>query len=339
MKRLIFLGLILLFPLTVQGFSFERNLFFGISNDQEVVKLQEFLTVEGVYTGPITGNFFSLTLQGVKNFQAREGIYPIAGYFGPLTRARSNTLLGTQIQESDQQAIDETGAAPVVPIQKTQIEILQEQIAEIFAQITLVQQQLLQLQSQMAQSTGTISEQEPSSLPVSSPTTTPSSPVDPEVTAPSDPTPEDTSTDLVAEPTVDPVVEPVIEEVSSISVKTDVAIEDSFALWGGPLENFTSDAFEFTAVNDYYTVTEVTITISDVSNIDHVTLKAGAALSTKSASPTIIFSGLSIHIKADKKQMFSVELSMFSPVDSSPTTTFVSATAYDSKGISITITE
>lgn len=76
--------------------SFERDLYYGISNDSDVTRLQEFLRNQGVYDGPVTGNFLDLTRGGVKKFQEREGIAPIAGYFGPKTRARANQSLAEQ---------------------------------------------------------------------------------------------------------------------------------------------------------------------------------------------------------------------------------------------------
>lgn len=75
---------------------FERDLYFGVSNDADVTRLQEFLKSQSVYSGPVTGNFFSLTRDGVKRFQEREGIAPVAGYFGSKTRGRANTLLSSE---------------------------------------------------------------------------------------------------------------------------------------------------------------------------------------------------------------------------------------------------
>lgn len=72
---------------------FERDLSYGILNDADVTRLQEFLKSQSVYSGPVTGNFFSLTQEGVKRFQAREGITPVLGYFGPKTRSRANEIL------------------------------------------------------------------------------------------------------------------------------------------------------------------------------------------------------------------------------------------------------
>ena len=71
---------------------FTQNLAYG-SHGVAVTALQNFLTSEGVYSGPITGNFLSLTRTAVKAFQTKEDITPVSGYFGPLTRASANALL------------------------------------------------------------------------------------------------------------------------------------------------------------------------------------------------------------------------------------------------------
>ncbi len=64
--------------------AFARNLAMGSRGD-DVTALQNRLTSEGVYSGPITGYFGSLTAQAVKAFQAKYGIAQ-AGKVGPLTR-------------------------------------------------------------------------------------------------------------------------------------------------------------------------------------------------------------------------------------------------------------
>ena len=86
-------GAVLLFPAVSFAAPFERNLYYGLQNDSGVLALQEFLTDQGVYTGPITGNFFTLTLQAVKRFQTANSIAPVSGYFGVLSRGVANTLL------------------------------------------------------------------------------------------------------------------------------------------------------------------------------------------------------------------------------------------------------
>ncbi len=72
--------------------AFDRDLSYGIMASPAVTELQQFLRTQGVYGGPVTGNFLGLTRQAVSAFQAREGIAPAAGYFGPKTRARADQL-------------------------------------------------------------------------------------------------------------------------------------------------------------------------------------------------------------------------------------------------------
>ncbi len=131
------------FSVFAQGV-FEYDLEYGMTNKIDVAELQEFLTDEGLYTGPITGNFFSLTMKAVKAFQYREGIAPAAGYFGPKTRARANALLGAQISASKEQATSETGqsAAQLINSVNTQIELetLLRQIAQLQAELKAQQQ-------------------------------------------------------------------------------------------------------------------------------------------------------------------------------------------------------
>lgn len=106
-KVLIALAMVLLSPAFAHA-AFDTDLKYG-SSGTKVLELQEFLTAQGVYTGPITGNFYSLTLAGVKALQAKLGVSPMSGYFGPLTRAAANTILDEDLKESN----EETGQATV----------------------------------------------------------------------------------------------------------------------------------------------------------------------------------------------------------------------------------
>ena len=54
--------------------TFDRDLYFGMRNDSDVSNFQEFLTDQGLYTGSISGNFFILTRNAVKKFQAAHGL-------------------------------------------------------------------------------------------------------------------------------------------------------------------------------------------------------------------------------------------------------------------------
>ena len=127
---------------TAFAMSFDNDLYFGLQDNPNVVKLQEFLTTDGVYTGPITGNFFSLTLKAVKDFQTKYTISPAAGYFGPLTRVKANNLLGADITASNNQAIGELGNAPATTTLKSSTELMEEQINALLSQVSLLQQQL-----------------------------------------------------------------------------------------------------------------------------------------------------------------------------------------------------
>ena len=129
MKNLIKIALLvgLLLPSFVLA-NFDRNLAYGLRNDRDVSELQEFLTSEGLYSGPVSGNFYSLTLRAVKAFQVREGIAPASGYFGPLTRAKANNLL-------DIDTIEVTDVTPLPDPTQSQISTLQTQILLLTNQI------------------------------------------------------------------------------------------------------------------------------------------------------------------------------------------------------------
>ncbi len=110
-------------------FRFTKNLYPGMT-DSDVTQLQLRLTAEGVYSGPITGYYGSLTTAGVKAYQAKYGIQQ-TGTVGPLTRAQLN---GSAVE----------GASTV------NIGALQAQIASLQTQLLALLQQLAQmLQSQV----------------------------------------------------------------------------------------------------------------------------------------------------------------------------------------------
>lgn len=79
-------------------FFFNTNLSLGFSGN-DVTELQNRLTTEGVYSGPITGYFGPLTGAGVKAYQLKYGIAQL-GIVGPATRAKLNqgtgAVLGAQ---------------------------------------------------------------------------------------------------------------------------------------------------------------------------------------------------------------------------------------------------
>lgn len=75
-------------PLTSDGFKFTKLLQLGMTNN-DVLELQKRLTVEGVYTGPVTGKFGAQTRAAVIAYQKAHGLDQ-KGWVGPGTRAALN---------------------------------------------------------------------------------------------------------------------------------------------------------------------------------------------------------------------------------------------------------
>src|SRR5260370_16354661 len=73
------------FPAGILAQTFDHDLYYGLQNSQDVTKLQDFLTSENLYSGPISGNYYSLTQTPVRAFQLREDILPPRGFFSPNT--------------------------------------------------------------------------------------------------------------------------------------------------------------------------------------------------------------------------------------------------------------
>lgn len=129
-KGLIVIFIFSFFPGFILAAAFERDLYFGMRGDADVTKLQQFLQSQGLYSGPVTGNLFSLTQEGVKKFQEKESITPASGYFGPKTRVRANTL-----------------AVSAPQTKETQIALLTAQIQLLQAKLKLLQEKLIAEQS------------------------------------------------------------------------------------------------------------------------------------------------------------------------------------------------
>jgi hypothetical protein len=73
---------------TTAGYTFTQYLYDG-STGSQVTALQERLTTDGIYSGPITGTFGPLTKAAVKAYQAKHGLDQL-GVVGPATRALLN---------------------------------------------------------------------------------------------------------------------------------------------------------------------------------------------------------------------------------------------------------
>lgn len=159
LKGILILSLIIFIPLAAKA-SLDKNLYYGLQNDPQVIELQEFLTEQGVYSGPITGNFFSLTLKAVKQFQTQQDL-PQTGYFGVLSRQKANDILTANTAEANQEAIQETGTTvPPVETPKTTNDVvnsLQNQVALLLQQLALLQSQMTTL-NQIQQNTQQIAQ-------------------------------------------------------------------------------------------------------------------------------------------------------------------------------------
>lgn len=105
---------------------FTRTLRFGMSGE-DVTELQNRLTLEGLYQGPITGFFGQLTQAAVMKYQEKNGIGAV-GIVGPKTRALLNQ--GTVV-------VPATGAPQSSLMQ--QLQALLAQVALLQAQLSLLQ--------------------------------------------------------------------------------------------------------------------------------------------------------------------------------------------------------
>ena len=85
------LGALLFLPSIAFGATFIHNLSYGTTGT-DVSQLQQFLADEGLFSGTITATFGPATQKALVAFQKTQGISAI-GYFGPLTRARADSIL------------------------------------------------------------------------------------------------------------------------------------------------------------------------------------------------------------------------------------------------------
>ena len=150
MKRKYLILFVLLIPITVSALSFNDDLYFGLQENKDVTRLQEFLTERGFYNGPITGNFISLTSTAAKKFQSSFSITPISGYFGPKSKVVANKLFA----ERDVLNISTTTNNEVAKFVNPQgddgnlISLLTEQIRILQQQLETLRQQQIVLQQQ-----------------------------------------------------------------------------------------------------------------------------------------------------------------------------------------------
>jgi len=76
------------------SYIWNKDLYYGLTNDKDVEALQNVLVMESCYAGPVTGNFYRLTRAGVICFQKKYNFIniPGTGYVGTYTRKVLNEL-------------------------------------------------------------------------------------------------------------------------------------------------------------------------------------------------------------------------------------------------------
>lgn len=216
-KTLIF-GLFLLMSFTLvhadTNTLFNNNLYWGIhQNSQDVLKLQQFLTDQGLYSGPVTGNFLSMTSAAVQAFQIKEGIAPVTGYFGPLSRTRANEILTSQTQYAGQAVVTpptSTTTEPAVssPLTTDNATMLQARVNALFGKVWDLQNKI----KQQKQKNWTPPTPTPAPAPLPTPTPVPAPTPIPTPTPVTPPTPIPTPTPVPA-PAPLPTPAPVSGEV------------------------------------------------------------------------------------------------------------------------------
>lgn len=105
-KYIVFALASFLVPAFALAQGFTADVSYGMQGPA-VLEVQEFLGSQGLYAGPYTGNFYSLTLAAVKRFQSAHGI-PTTGYFGPLSRSAAQGIVA---QESASNEVSTTTAS------------------------------------------------------------------------------------------------------------------------------------------------------------------------------------------------------------------------------------
>jgi len=130
-KAIVVLGLFLL-PVIVsaQSVGFTDNLSYG-STGSEVSALQEFLIEQGVLAPQYdTGNFYSITLAAVKEFQTKEGITPVSGFVGPITRGTINSILAMEVSTSEENAATTTPPVDLSQVSSASVPVAPHSIVE-----------------------------------------------------------------------------------------------------------------------------------------------------------------------------------------------------------------
>ena len=155
---------------------FQKNLSWNMGTaNTDVKNLQQFLANQGLYKGPITGNYLFLTYSAIKQFQISQGIKPANGNFGPLTRVKANEIISAQAISNVSLSISTTATnSPTIsPSDITNnFSSLQARVSALYGQVWSLQKRIRQHKETTATSTPNPTPS-PTPTPVSS--TTPAS--------------------------------------------------------------------------------------------------------------------------------------------------------------------
>lgn len=77
--------------------TFAYTLAYGSRNKTEVMRVQKFLAAQGLFFGPISGNYLSQTAAAVRAFQKRERL-PTSGVWQIRTQTRANALAAVPVR-------------------------------------------------------------------------------------------------------------------------------------------------------------------------------------------------------------------------------------------------
>lgn len=151
MKKII-IAFVLLFPITSFA-SIDVNLNYG-SHGSEVTELQEFLIDKGFLASPATGNFYTLTRKAVVQYQSSINL-PTSGFVGPMTRGKINAELAIgatgEVQETGTTNTPVVTPSTDTALLQKQLELLRQQVAQMFEQQKVQNQQTQQTNQTLTQ--------------------------------------------------------------------------------------------------------------------------------------------------------------------------------------------
>ncbi|NUQ57219.1 MAG: peptidoglycan-binding protein [Candidatus Paceibacter sp.] len=97
---------------TAEKCSFTRSLTVG-SQGSDVTCLQDYLRSGGYFNRASTGYFGSITRSAVAAWQAANGVSPAAGYFGPISRAKYDSLVSVVVPPASSAGVGASSASSV----------------------------------------------------------------------------------------------------------------------------------------------------------------------------------------------------------------------------------